>query len=125
MPMYDIKNEIEENFIQSESDEEMELIENIIFILNIKDDRDIGYLISRELKHDNFGGAFHLLIYQNLKYTLSVLYFDDDNSCIITNLYTNAIKIYKNQIMPIITDYMIQLYELAKIENHPNNYILK
>jgi hypothetical protein len=129
MSKSEIKNEIvnenEDHYIQSESDDEKLLINDIILFLNIQDDKKIDYKISRELKHDHFDGAFQVLIYQKSIYTLSILYFNDDDSCIIINLNTNEIICYSDHVMTFVTNYMKQLYELVEIENDPNNYILK
>jgi hypothetical protein len=133
-----IENDVEENFIQSNSDDEKLIIYNILHILKIDDDRKMDYHITYTCMRPDFRGILHVSIHHDNEYTLSFLYYDDKDDydqenaeyayfdyALFGNIYTGSYISLTRDNEKIATDYMIELFKLLEIDNEPNDYILK
>jgi hypothetical protein len=139
-----IDNDVEKNYIQSNSDDEKLIIDNILHILKIEDDRKMDYNMTYKYSSPDddydgdYGGEFHVSIYHDNEYTLSFIYDDDEDDydeenaeyayysyALFGNIYTGAYMPLNRDDEKLATDYMVELFKLVKINNAPNNYILK
>ncbi len=114
-------------YYETKSDDEKQIIDDIMSILNLKYDNIMTYRIELiDFKSDSFENKMNISIHENNREKYLFLYNRDVNSYKIYQIKPNVSLIESNEnITKIVTHYIGQIYELIIIENHPNNYILK